>query len=163
MTEPGTLPPSWNELERWLLDKQIETTDVRYQEAATRLYQARTGWGAPKWPVRVSTLAAKEEPGTLPEGIEQLIIGLWGNAQCYAAERGMVRRVAYAALAEGAAQERARTQRILESLPTIVPSEMTPEAAFNANGACVNLFDAQVALATTAGPEVNAVCRGGLP
>jgi hypothetical protein len=46
-------PPPWSPIERFLLDQQTATGDVRYQDAAVGLYQQRTGWGAPEWPVRV--------------------------------------------------------------------------------------------------------------
>ena len=49
-------PPPWNDLERFLFERNTETGDMRYQDAGTALYQQRTGWGAPKWPVRVAQL-----------------------------------------------------------------------------------------------------------
>jgi hypothetical protein len=53
------------------------------------------------------------EPVTLPEAIEQLIIGLWSSADCYTGQRAMARKVASAAFAEGAAHERARLEKLL--------------------------------------------------
>lgn len=57
---PSEKPPAWSPLERFLLDRQAETRDPRYQDAAVSLYQQRTGWGAPKWPVRVPSAASRE-------------------------------------------------------------------------------------------------------
>lgn len=57
---PSEKPPAWSPLERFLLDRQAETRDPRYQDAAVSLYQQRTGWGAPEWPVRVPSAASRE-------------------------------------------------------------------------------------------------------
>ena len=41
MTPDERQAPEWTTLERWLLDRQIATGDVRYQDAATLLMQQR--------------------------------------------------------------------------------------------------------------------------
>lgn len=47
MSDQTKQRPSWNELERFLLTRQIETGDPRYQDAATLLYQQRKAKSAP--------------------------------------------------------------------------------------------------------------------
>lgn len=80
-------PPTWNDLERFLLDRHNDTGDPRYQDAATVMYQARTGWGAPKWEVRIARFVYLLWNQQDPYDIELVGIFRTPEAAMHAADR----------------------------------------------------------------------------
>lgn len=56
----------WNDLETWLLDKQIETGNAVYQDAATLLYQQRK-----------ALTTAHARIAALEEALDQATKGQW--------------------------------------------------------------------------------------